>query len=410
MHESVMDFGRRAISANDVIGKSVLEVGSFDVNGSIRGLIADLRPTSYLGVDMRPGPGVDDICSAEGLVAKFSPARFDLVVSTEMLEHAEDWRAAIQNMKAVLKPGGILLLTTRGPGFPLHDHPADYWRFTVEDARQIFADMEILLVEADPQEPGVFVKARQRTGIPAVNLQGIIVSRMAEATSQTRSPLTVFSLVYDHKVLRDYLGPSLERQDIGGFERIFIDNSDNHTTLGSAYAKALQNAVSDIVVFCHPDVILAADALSCMLTLSQAHEDWGVIGIRGWIDGNRSMKTTSDGPHVVSFIDPCVAMVNRRHGIRFDIARFNGFHVPIADYCLQAQSVGRKVMLGGPFDSQHHGSTWSNPLEKAAWCHAAIVEARALYEKWPTRRGIWETMNVLGFDPPPPPSRYTRRR
>ena len=50
-----------------------------------------------------------------------------------MLEHAEDWRAAVTGMVRILAPGGLLLLTTRSAGFPYHPHPGDHWRYSVDD-------------------------------------------------------------------------------------------------------------------------------------------------------------------------------------------------------------------------------------------------------------------------------------
>ena len=86
-----------------------------------------------------------------------------MVISTEMLEHAQDWHAALAGMTRVLAPGGKLVLTTRGPGFPYHPHPDDFWRFTVDlmDAAMAALDMHIARLEADPDpnSPGVFLLA-----------------------------------------------------------------------------------------------------------------------------------------------------------------------------------------------------------------------------------------------------------
>ena len=86
---------------------------------------------SYFGVDIRPGKGVDEVLDVARLRERFGPEVFDLVTSTEMLEHCHDWQDALYQMLSVLRPGGLLLLTTRSPGFPLHDHPADHWRFAI---------------------------------------------------------------------------------------------------------------------------------------------------------------------------------------------------------------------------------------------------------------------------------------
>lgn len=160
-HRSVLAFVMTRISEADISGKKVLEVGSLDVNGSPRGIVELLAPASYVGVDIRPGPKVDQICDASALVTAFGVEIFDVVISTEMLEHAKDWRSAISSMKRVLAPGGLLLITTRSPGFPRHDYPGDYWRFTKQDALEIFSDMEEVEVVEDPMAPGILVRARK---------------------------------------------------------------------------------------------------------------------------------------------------------------------------------------------------------------------------------------------------------
>lgn len=154
-------FGATALKPADVAGKRVLEVGALDVNGSLRSILAGWGPASYLGVDVSPGPGVDEVCPCEQLTARFGENAFDLVVSTEMLEHVGDWRLAIRQLKAVCAPGGLILLTTRSPGFPYHGYPYDFWRFDCNDMQAIFADCESLDVRPDPQDAGVFVLAKK---------------------------------------------------------------------------------------------------------------------------------------------------------------------------------------------------------------------------------------------------------
>lgn len=183
MHESVQDFVGRHLRPQDITGKRVLEVGSYDVNGSIRPLIVKFEPAEYIGVDMREGPGVDLVLNALDLEKQFGRGLFDLVICAELLEHAQDWRGVITNLKAVLKPGGLLVLTTRSWGFPLHEYPGDFWRFEGDDMRDIFRDMLHTYIETDPQVPGVFVRAQSYTEstLPAVNLHNIAVRSMDPA-------------------------------------------------------------------------------------------------------------------------------------------------------------------------------------------------------------------------------------
>lgn len=160
-NRSCIAFGERALSATLVNGRDVLEVGSLDVNGSLRPWVESLRPARYVGVDLVEGGGVDQVVDAGELVQHFGRESFDLVVTTEMVEHVRDWRTVVRNLKGVLRADGYLLLTTRSPGFAYHAWPYDFWRYEPADMRQIFGDLELLTVEPDPQDAGVFVLARR---------------------------------------------------------------------------------------------------------------------------------------------------------------------------------------------------------------------------------------------------------
>ena len=162
MHESVDRWFRVALDRSEVEGKDVAEVGARDVNGSVYEFITTYYPGTYLGIDIQPGRRVNLVLDAENLP---SAGSFDLVISTECLDHCEDWKAAFTGMVTALKPDGILMLTTRSEGFPYHPHPGDYWRFSVDDMQLIaeHAGLDVITVVADPQDqlPGVFLKARK---------------------------------------------------------------------------------------------------------------------------------------------------------------------------------------------------------------------------------------------------------
>jgi SAM-dependent methyltransferase len=154
-------FGAKNLEKADIKGKRVLDVGSYDFNGSLRPLIESWEPTEYIGVDLLTGPSVDVVCSAEDLVQTFGKESFDVVISTEMLEHARHWRVAISNLKNVCKPEGIILLTTRSYGYPYHGYPNDFWRYEIQDMKLIFSDCKILALEKDYLFPGVFIKLQK---------------------------------------------------------------------------------------------------------------------------------------------------------------------------------------------------------------------------------------------------------
>jgi 2-polyprenyl-3-methyl-5-hydroxy-6-metoxy-1,4-benzoquinol methylase len=163
-------FAAERLSAEEVSGKTVLEVGARNVNGSVRETIEAMGPAAYTGVDIAEGPGVDKLCDVRSLIATFGPSSFDLVVTTELIEHVEDWRLALHNLKSVLRADGTIMVTTRSEGFPRHEWPGDFWRYSVLDMAVIFSDFHIQVIEQDPFDIGVFLKARKRPQWVPANL------------------------------------------------------------------------------------------------------------------------------------------------------------------------------------------------------------------------------------------------
>lgn len=160
-NRTCQEFFMKRVAEDDVRGRKVLEAGSYDVNGSLRNSVMKFQPASYLGVDIEKGPGVDEVCDISRLIGRFGRSAFDVVISTEVIEHVYDWRNAILNFKGVLSAGGILIFSTRSKGFGIHGFPCDYWRFEVEDAKVIFSDMKIRALESDPSSPGIFLIAEK---------------------------------------------------------------------------------------------------------------------------------------------------------------------------------------------------------------------------------------------------------
>jgi len=112
MHNKVKDFLKevRREYPHKFRLRKVLEVGSHDINGSPRKYF---WLCNYTGVDISKGKGVD-------IVGKFSEIdfhyhRFQVIVSTEMLEHCEEWKEALMKMYLHLQPGGLMIITCAGP-------------------------------------------------------------------------------------------------------------------------------------------------------------------------------------------------------------------------------------------------------------------------------------------------------
>jgi len=103
----------RGIFPSHFRGKRVLEVGSLDINGSVRQFFADC---DYTGIDVANGPGVDKVCDGQD----FDAAPFDVVLSCEAMEHNPNWVGTLRNMVRLCKPDGIILMTCASPGRPEH--------------------------------------------------------------------------------------------------------------------------------------------------------------------------------------------------------------------------------------------------------------------------------------------------
>lgn len=161
MHDAVHDFAHRVIGPELVSGKSVLEVGSYNVNGSLRPWLSWLGPTRYVGVDGRPGPGVDEVVACERLTERLGAESWDLVVCVEVLEHVTDWRVCVRELASAVRPGGSLLLVTRTPEDVVLAH--DHWWFTCESVREVFGlcGFSECVVESDSEIDGVLAFGRR---------------------------------------------------------------------------------------------------------------------------------------------------------------------------------------------------------------------------------------------------------
>lgn len=111
-----------AIYATDAA--RILDIGSMDVNGSLR---TDAPAgANYVGVDLAPGRGVDLV--VEPYAFPFADESFDAIVSTSCLEHDPCFWLTFLEAVRLLAPTGALYLSAPSNG-PYHAYPKDYWRF-----------------------------------------------------------------------------------------------------------------------------------------------------------------------------------------------------------------------------------------------------------------------------------------
>jgi SAM-dependent methyltransferase len=116
-HRQQFDFvkGVAHLHPNNFHNAKVLEVGSLDINGSVRQFFKDCN---YIGIDLGEGKGVDIVCTGQDYDAPDN--EFDTVISCECFEHNPDWVATFTNMHRMAKPNGLIIMTCATTGRPEH--------------------------------------------------------------------------------------------------------------------------------------------------------------------------------------------------------------------------------------------------------------------------------------------------
>ncbi|QJC75422.1 methyltransferase domain-containing protein [Stenotrophomonas maltophilia] len=121
------------------LGDDVLEVGSRIHDPAAWWCTnRDLANGQWTGIDMQAGEGVDQVADIHDLPAEWA-GRFSGIVCSEVLEHvARPWMA-LPELRRVLQPGGLLVITTLF-AFPEHGYPDDYYRYSQSGLRLLLAD------------------------------------------------------------------------------------------------------------------------------------------------------------------------------------------------------------------------------------------------------------------------------
>ena len=106
-------------------GFKVVEIGSQNVNGSIRPIFE--RDCDYTGIDYVEGNGVD-IVLTDHYKFPLPDECADIVVSSSCFEHSEMYWLTFLEIMRILKPHGLFYLNAPSNG-GYHLFPVDCWRF-----------------------------------------------------------------------------------------------------------------------------------------------------------------------------------------------------------------------------------------------------------------------------------------
>jgi len=132
----------------DVKGGTVVDMGSFNVNGTYRDLFPEGQ---YIGVDIVEGRNVDIVVGSEEWDEL---ENVDAVVSGQTIEHVADITGFMAGIYRILKPGGLLCIIAPSAG-PGHDYPVWVGHFSEERMRDIVTagGFEILSCTVSDIEP-----------------------------------------------------------------------------------------------------------------------------------------------------------------------------------------------------------------------------------------------------------------
>ena len=145
MRELVKEFVQ-IVSEIIPIKEPIVEFGSLQVQGQEG--YADLRPffqgKKYIGADIQKGPGVDCILNLHEIDLPSESVGTVLIMET--LEHVEFPRKAILEINRILKPDGVLVISSV-MNFPIHNYPHDYWRFTPQGFKSLLQIFPCFIVD-----------------------------------------------------------------------------------------------------------------------------------------------------------------------------------------------------------------------------------------------------------------------
>lgn len=122
----------------------VLDVGSYDVNGSYKHLFTDSK-FEYTGLDMEKGPNVDLVLQNPYNWKELETDSYDIVISGQAFEHVEFFWVTMSEMTRVLKKDGLMCIIAPN-GFEEHRYPVDCYRFFTDGmvALARYVNLEVL--------------------------------------------------------------------------------------------------------------------------------------------------------------------------------------------------------------------------------------------------------------------------
>ncbi len=140
IRKNVSDFVAQCGQKYDKGGILILDVAPQDHEGAAPHFTKSMVET--LDIDEKSGATyIADLCANNN---KLIPNdHFDYIICTEVLEHTLQPFSAVNEIRRILKPNGLVLVSTPF-NFRIHGPLPDCWRFTEHGLRALFKDFEII--------------------------------------------------------------------------------------------------------------------------------------------------------------------------------------------------------------------------------------------------------------------------
>lgn len=149
MHQSsyrrMRYFKENYLNPNDEL--KILDIGSFDKNGDYNyGLILNEEKWTYHGLDLKEGNNVHIVIENGYDWKEIEDETYDVVISGQAFEHIEFFWLTLEQVKRVLKPGGLFCLIVPSSG-PVHRNPYDCYRFNQNGMKAMAKYINFTVIE-----------------------------------------------------------------------------------------------------------------------------------------------------------------------------------------------------------------------------------------------------------------------
>ncbi|WP_407453381.1 class I SAM-dependent methyltransferase [Methanobrevibacter sp.] len=138
-------FKENYLNPNDEL--KILDIGSFDKEEDYNyGLILNEKKWTYHGLDLKEGNNVHVVVENPYDWKEIADETYDVIISGQAFEHIEYFWLTLEQVKRVLKPGGLICFIVPSSG-PVHRNPYDCYRFQQDGMKAMAKYINFTILE-----------------------------------------------------------------------------------------------------------------------------------------------------------------------------------------------------------------------------------------------------------------------